>query len=813
MRFTSLEAITGGKLVQVSSDRDVTSLMVDSRKALISEGTVFFAIRGERHDGHKFLNQVYQQGIRQFVVEHQVELNQLQDANILQVGSSIAALQLTVAQHRRQFSIPVIGITGSNGKTIIKEWLSQLLAPDFNVVKNPGSYNSQLGVPLAVWQMQAHHSLGIFEAGISRPGEMTSLQKVIQPTIGLFTNLGPAHNEGFMNLEEKLREKLLLFSSASHIIYCDDQALVAKALKGTYGEKAIGWGRSTTAHYQIAHQLDFGFVVEAKGIKYKIPFSHHDAASIENAGHCIALMLYLGYNDEIIRQRIGQLKTVPMRLELKQGINHCQIVDDTYNNDLSGLQISLDFLTGLQHKKRSLILSDVLQSGLDSEILTSSIDEIVRKAGVQRLIGIGPVLYSCQEKFKSPAVSQFYESTDDFLNRVSWDQFQDEAILVKGARPFLFEKIIKRLVRKIHGTVMEIDLGAMVDNLNFVKSRLNPGVKLMAMVKAFAYGSGSEEVASLLQYHKVDYLGVAYPDEGVELRKNRIQSPIMVMNPSEESFATMQEFELEPEIYNLTMLRSLAAFLDGIHGKVHIKLDTGMHRLGLEEGDIDEVIAILRSHQNIEVATLFSHLAGADNPVHDAFTREQRHRFMAMTQRIMHELGINPARHILNSSGILRFPDMQMDMVRLGIGLYGIDPTEGEGNPLKPVATLKTIISQIKNVKAGESIGYGRTGKASGDMVIATVAIGYADGFSRMFSNGKGVVSIHGKRAPVVGNVCMDMTMVDITQIDAKEGDEVVVFGKELPIQEIALRIHTIPYEILTSTSERVKRVFYAESL
>jgi alanine racemase len=477
------------------------------------------------------------------------------------------------------------------------------------------------------------------------------------------------------------------------------------------------------------------------------------------------------------------------------------------------LQISLDFLGGLQKNRKTLILSDLQQSGLSDEALVKRFAGSLRRAGVSRFIGIGPGLSSQKKILETEVPAEFFPGTQEFLDKMDWNVFQNEGILVKGARTFQFERIVHRLQKKIHGTVMEIDLGALVSNLNFIRSSLMPGVKLMVMVKAFAYGSGSEEVAGLLQYHKVDYLGVAYPDEGVELRKNHIRLPILVMNPSEESFATLLEHDLEPEIYGVPMLRSLVAFLEGRNCRIHLKMETGMHRLGVDEEDLADVVRLLRENPTVEVASVFSHLAAADEPVHDAFTRLQFSRFQAMEQRLASELKINPVRHILNSSGILRFPDLQLDMVRLGIALYGIETARGDANQLKPVATLKTVISQIKKVRAGESIGYGRGGTAHQDITVATLAIGYADGFSRAFSKGSGAIWVHGKLAPVIGNVCMDMTMVDITGIPAREGDEVIVFGKELPIQEVAARINTIPYELLTNTSERVKRVFFAESI
>lgn len=807
--FQDLTGITNGKVIQLALNRNINHLIIDSRKAITTEDALFFAIKGDRHDGHLFITNLYQSGLRQFIVEKEINIEHFPQGNFLKVDSAVDALQKIGSFHRSQFQIPVIGITGSNGKTIIKEWLYQLLSKDKRVVKNPGSYNSQIGAPLSVWQMEAHHQIGIFEAGISQPGEMERLGNVIEPTIGIFTNIGSAHNEGFANQLQKIEEKSKLYINSEVVIVSSGYQAVINVLK----EKKIPvlvWG--SDGNIEVTYS---SYLVSIKwkdrnlNISLRLPFD--DAASRENVMHCIVLLLYFGYDESKLQDRIDQLKSVPMRLQLKQGINNCQLIDDTYNNDLGGLQISLDFLTGQHRKKKTLIVSDILQSGLNEKELVQRINELAIKSGITSFIGVGPVLFKHQHQISIPAT--FFPSTPELLTQMDWDNFQNEVVLVKGARVFQFEKIVKHLQRKIHGTVMEIDLDAMVHNLNYVKSSLTSDTKLMVMVKAFAYGSGSIEVASLLQYHKVDYLGVAYADEGVDLRKNQISVPIMVMNPSEDSFETLLEYDLQPEIFSFKILNSLVDFLQGRSCTIHLKLDTGMHRLGFEEAEIDSAIEILSFNSNLIVASVFSHLAGADDPEHDEFTQEQAIAFLRIAEKIKTELKINPLLHILNSPGILRHKKMQLNMVRLGIGLYGVNPTSLPDANLKPVASLKTIISQIKKVKAGSTIGYGRKGKAKHDTVVATIAIGYADGFSRAFSQGKGMVLINGKKAPVLGNVCMDMTMIDITGIDAKEGDEVIVFGKGLPIQEVANQINTIPYEILTSTSERVKRVFFAESI
>ncbi|MBK5278587.1 MAG: bifunctional UDP-N-acetylmuramoyl-tripeptide:D-alanyl-D-alanine ligase/alanine racemase [Bacteroidia bacterium] len=807
--FQDVRKITHGKLIQLASDRNINYLVLDSRKAIATEDALFFAIKGDRHDGHLFIESLYKSGLRQFIVENDVEVLRFPEGNFLKVGSSIEALQKISSFHRSQFQIPIIGITGSNGKTIIKEWLYQLLSKDYKIVKNPGSYNSQIGVPLSVWQIQSNHELGIFEAGISQPGEMEKLLQIIQPTIGIFTNIGTAHDEGFATQLQKIEEKCNLFINTKVTIVSAKYSEVIKVLR----EKNIPilvWGKGGDIEVNYsAYLVSIKWKERNLDLSFQLPFE--DAASRENAIHCMVLILYLGYDYANLQERINQLKSVPMRLQLKQGINNCQIIDDTYNNDLGGLQISLDFLTGQHRKKKTLVLSDILQSGLSENELVQKINNMIVKSGVTSFVGVGPVLLKNKNLISVPAA--FFGSTQELLTTINWEDYQNGVVLVKGARVFQFEKIVRQLQRKIHETVMEIDLDAMVHNLNYIKSRLKASTKLMVMVKAFAYGSGSNEVASLLQYHKVDFLGVAYADEGVDLRKNQISLPIMVMNPSEDSFEAMIEYDLQPEIYNFKILKELINFLQGRTCKIHLKLDTGMHRLGFEEAELDTVINILKSTPNLIVISIFSHLAGADDPEHNIFTREQATAFLRMAEKIKTELKINPILHLLNSPGILRHKEYQLNMVRLGIGLYGVNPTSLPDPNLMPVANLKTIISQIKKVKAGDTVGYGRKGKATHDIVVATIAIGYADGFSRAFSQGKGIVSINGKKAPVIGNVCMDMTMIDITGIEAKEGDEVIIFGKGLPIQEVAQHINTIPYEILTNTSERVKRVFYAESI
>jgi alanine racemase len=809
--FQQVEGITKGKVLSSFKDKIITELTIDSRKASVSEGSLFFAIRGARNDGHDHIQELYNRGVRQFVVERNITFTHFNDVNVLQVKSSVEALQLIAASHRKQFSIPVIGITGSNGKTIIKEWVYQLLSKDYNCIKNPGSYNSQVGVPLSVWQMQPYHQLGIFEAGISREGEMENLQRIINPTLGIFTNIGSAHDEGFQNEKNKIQEKLTLFKNVEKLIYCVDHVAIHNQIAQT-NIPTLSWGFTGEPSIKIELLHDSVYSLKYKEHQFELTLAFRDSASIENTFHCVALLIHLNFNQQQIQERINFLQAIPMRLELKEGINQCYLIDDTYNNDLGGLQISLDFLTNQKHKKnKRLILSDIQQSGLAEEELVKKIALLVNSNNLQHFIGIGSSLVKYKHFIE--VSGEYFNSTDEFLQNFNIEKLQEEIILIKGARAFQFEKIVAQLQRKVHGTVVEIDLDAMVHNLNYFKSRLAHKTKVMAMVKAFAYGSGSSEVASLLQYHNIDYLGVAYADEGIELRKNNIALPIMVMNPSEESFASIQLYDLEPEIYSFKILDSLLKSLNNKPCKIHIKVDTGMHRLGFEENDADKLIGILLANPQLRVASIFSHLAGADDAIHDDFSKHQAEHFKNFADALSMHLGYKPLYHVLNSSGILRLSQYQFDMVRLGIGLYGVDPTSNGFNELKPVATLKSIISQIKTISPGETIGYGRRGKADKSTTIATIAIGYADGYNRAFSRGVGEVLINGQRAKVIGNVCMDMTMIDITGIDAKEGDEVIIFGKGLPIQEVAAKINTIAYEILTNTSDRVKRVFVAESI
>ncbi len=833
-------------------DCAIEHLLLDSRQVIFPANSLFIALQGRRHDGHDYLEDLYRKGVRNFILSKKTDPAAFPDANILWVENTHEAFHRLARFHRHRFSLPVVGITGSNGKTVVKEWLFQLLHEDYHIVRSPKSYNSQTGVPLSVLQITKQHTLGIFEAGITQPGEMEKLAAILDPGIGIFLNLGEAHNEGFVDLETKLREKLLLFKNSNLIIYCTDNELVDKNMKALPGKRFFTWsatGKAAAVQISASGGGTFNYQFGKQGGAFNLHFS--DAASIENACHCLTLMLHLGYADspagtETIRQRMARLEPVAMRLELKEANNQCLLINDSYNSDLTSLTIALNFLEqqsspaykGLGGGRRTVILSDILQSGQSPRKLYGAVAKLLREKKINRFIGIGSEIEALQKLLDPGVEASFFKDTPDFLEKLSDLTFREETILLKGARRFEFEKIANRLASKVHKTTLEVNLTALLHNLRTYQGFLQPGVKMMVMVKAGAYGSGSIEVAKLLDFQHVDYLGVAYADEGVALRKAGIGLPIVVMNPEEATFEALLRHRLEPEIYSLSLLEKFLRFPDHGRGEIsiHLKLDTGMHRLGFEEADLEEVLKLLSSpnsapsmrqdiphsafripHSAFKVRSIFSHLAASEAVAHDDFTRHQMERFEKMYERLAAGLGYRPLRHILNSGGIVRFPQYQMDMVRLGIGMYGIDSSGLVQQRLQTVNTLKATISQIKKIAAGETVGYGRQGKAEHSISIATISLGYADGLLRGAGNGRYAVLIRGKKAPIVGSVCMDMTMVEVTDIpEAEEGDSVVIFGKatggkDLPVEELANCLGTIPYEIFTTISERVKRVYVQE--
>ncbi|RNL51776.1 bifunctional UDP-N-acetylmuramoyl-tripeptide:D-alanyl-D-alanine ligase/alanine racemase [Pedobacter jejuensis] len=798
----------------VDGQNVIEYLVIDSRSVLVPENSLFFALNSHR-DGHEFIKDAYTKGIRNFIITEKKYAEDHPDCNFLLVKDALKALQSLATYHRNQFDLKVIGITGSNGKTIVKEWLYQLLATDFDIVRSPKSYNSQIGVPLSVWQIDADNSLGIFEAGISAANEMETIATIIQPEIGILTNIGEAHAEGFSSKKEKLIEKLKLFKNTDLFIYSPDYISEIE-LKDLPGNKKFSWSGIQAADLRIIEveniqeHCHIKAIYLDKEIECTLPFV--DKASIEDGIICWATLLALGYTPEEVALRIKKLSHVTMRLELKNGINQCSVIDDSYSADISSLAIALDFLNQQnQHPKKTVILSELFETGKNDADLYAEIAGLLKQKNVNRLIGIGTHISKFASLFKLE--TQFFDDTDAFIEGFVGLSFSHETILVKGARRFEFGRISKLLTQKIHDTVLEIDLNAMVGNLQFYRSKVKPGVKIMAMVKAFSYGSGSFEIANLLQFHKVDYLAVAYADEGIALRKAGITLPIMVMSPEESAFDAIIEHHLEPEIYSIEILNSflnVVSNYDFIY-PIHIKIDSGMHRLGFDGSEIDNLSAILKDNQQVKVQSIFSHLVASSEVEHDGFTKHQIEEFGKISAELIQVLGYKPLLHIANTSGISRWAEGQMDMVRLGIGLYGFDSALINNRGLQTTMVLKTTVTQVKTLKAGETVGYSRRGVMPNGGKIATVKIGYADGYSRAFGNGVGEMLINGHLVPTIGSICMDMTMLDVSGIEVKAGDEAIVFNQEHNIMELAKQINTIPYEILTNISQRVKRVYFYE--
>ncbi|MEO8720097.1 MAG: bifunctional UDP-N-acetylmuramoyl-tripeptide:D-alanyl-D-alanine ligase/alanine racemase [Ginsengibacter sp.] len=803
-------------------------LSLDSRKIIYPESTVFFSIKSKHQNTDLFLETLYKKGVRNFVTDDQnVEDFNFPMANIVLVNDTIAALQELAIFHRNQFSkssLPVIGITGSNGKTIVKEWLNHLLENNFTIVRSPRSFNSQIGVPLSVLNIASKNDLAIFEAGISQKSEMKKLQKIIQPTIGIFTNIGNAHDEGFKNRNEKINEKLILFQNAKQLIYCSDDENLKNKIEIFQQKnkqlKLFSWGSKSNDHLQILQvkkEESFSVVLlkyKKMNLHIRIPFT--DDASIQNALHCMAAIIVLKNFDEAALNRFDNLYPIEMRLELKEGINHCNLINDSYSNDLYSFGIALDFLSQQkQHPRQTVILSDILQSGIEPKKLYAEVASLLRQKNIDRFIGIGNDISSQKREFSSLENVDFYKTTDDFLTNIFLSNFQDETILIKGARQFGFEKISHILEQQIHQTVLSINLNSIVHNLKKYKELLRPTTKIMAMVKAFSYGSGSYEIASVLEFNKVSYLAVAYADEGIELRRTGITLPIMVMNTDKTVFDSLVNNNLEPELFSFSLLNDFTEFLKRSEIEnypVHLEIDTGMHRLGFMEDEISLLCKKIKENHFVKIKSVFSHFAASEEKTEDPFTLFQFNTFVKCCSKIEKTLGYSFDKHIDNTSGISRHANLQMDMVRLGIGLYGIDSNKEMQKELKNVSTLTTTISQIKKIKSGETIGYGRMGKVNKDSVIAVVRIGYADGYSRKLGNGVGKMRVKNILVPVIGNVCMDMTMLDVTGIkNLKEGDEVIVFGESISLQTLAQWAQTIPYEMMTGISQRVKRIYFEE--
>ena len=793
-------------------------LLTDSRSLCFPEQTLFFALRSKRNDGHKFIDELYRRGVRSFVVEQEPADYQTAypDANFLKVPSPLAALQRLAERHRDEFDIPVVGITGSNGKTWVKEWLHQILMPTMKVTRSPKSYNSQIGVPLSVWLLNEQTQVALFEAGISEPGEMLALHDIIQPTIGVLTSLGSAHQENFRNMDEKCMEKLQLFRDTEVIIYPSDDDTVSRCVRRSqYQGERIGWSRYSekAPMYVKTEGRKVSYIYKGVEGSYEIPFI--DEASIENSITCAIVALYLGMSPEDLAERMAKLEPIAMRLEVKDGQRGLTLINDSYNSDVNSLDIALDFMNRRpeqEGKCKTLILSDIYQSGETPSELYREVSDLLRKRGIDRFVGIGPEIMAQAAQF-TVGQKWFFANVDDFLQSSVFRNMHDEIVLLKGARSFGFEHISELLEQKVHETILEVDLNAVVENLNHYRSFMKPETKIVCMIKADAYGAGAVEIAKTLQDHRVDYLAVAVADEGVTLRKAGITQNIIVMNPEMSSFKTLFDYDLEPEVYSFRLMDALiqAARKEGITGwPVHLKLDTGMHRLGFDpRHDIDQLIDRLKHQTAIIPRSVFSHFVGSDSDDFDNFSAHQFELFNEGSKKIQAAFSHKILRHMDNSAGIEHFPERQMDMCRLGIGLYGVDPrTNGI---LSTVSTLKTTILQLRHVPKEETVGYSRKGKLERDSVIAAIPIGYADGLNRKLGNRHCYCLVNGQKAEYVGNICMDVALIDVTDIPCQEGDSVEFFGKNLPVTVLSDVLETIPYEVLTSVSNRVKRVYYQD--
>ncbi len=788
---------------------EITNVSVDSRSLLNDRDTLFFALKGKNHNGHDYIGELIDKGVKYFVVsDHKDWRSQYKEGCFFKVKDTLHALQSSAAFHRLQFNFPVIGVTGSKGKTVVKEWLNFLMSEEYRIIKSPKSYNSQTGVPLSVFSIEEKHNLGIFEAGISTQNEMKKLAEIIKPTMGVLTAITDEHQEGFDSIDQKIQEKIKLFENA-FVVFCENDTRITKHL---FDKELFTWSfsDSTATVFAKIQGKNLHLIYNGREIEVKVPFD--DSMSINNIVICICVLLYLKYPDEIIQQRIMKLYPIEMRLQVKKGVNRCVIIDDAYNADYQSIIIALDFLE--KHKTnhaKTIVLSDVFRSDYKETEVYEQIRVLLERHKLTKIIAIGENIGKYLSGLKNML---FFKNTDTFLQKMSIDDFIDETILVKGARSFRFDKIVSLLEEKTHETVLEVDLTAIRHNLNFYRSMLKPETKIMVMVKAFGYGNGSVEIAKLLAHENVNYLGVAFADEGIALRKSGIKIPVIVMNPETSAFEAMIAYDLEPEIYSV---RELNIFLKVAREKncynypVHIKLDTGMHRHGFLVEDLKELVEILKHTNVIEVKSIFSHLSSSDLAEHREFTLNQIENFKENVCLLTNELAINPIKHILNTSGIFNFSQYQFDMVRLGIGLYGIGNGTEEIKCLKNVSTLKTRVMQVKEIAEGESVGYGRRFRTERKTKIATVPIGYADGIHRSWGNENGYVIINKQKAMIIGSICMDMLMVDVTDLYCEEGDEVIVFGEQLPVVEIAEKLNTIPYEILTSISQRVKRIFYEE--
>lgn len=810
----------------LDEDAIVSQLLTDSRSLTSPGETIFFALRTDAGDGHNYIPDLFDKGVRNFVVASDYfPLPECSGANYLAVESPLEALQTLATFHRRRFrELPVIGITGSRGKTTVKEWLYQLLKDDYRIVRSPRSYNSQIGVPLSLWEIDNNTDLAIIEAGISTTGEMDNLQVMIRPTIGIITNLGSEHNDGFASMEQKAQEKAKILYNCESVVYCADDPLVTHTIaplveSGVATE--MSWSRNhceaplqveSTDRDEKSITVHYSYDGEASDVT--IPFTAD--RDLDNAIICLAVLLQLGLNRDVIAERMAALTPVGTRLNVIEGVNNCTVIVDSYTSDYYSLTPALNFMTRRAgNRPCTVILSDLATESYSGDELYIRVSELLKTKRVNRLMGIGKEMCRYRHYFDDLPQARFYNDTQEFMGDFAKGDFDDETILIKGDPRFGFSQIIDLLEAKQHMTVMEVDLNALAHNFKFFKSLIKPSTKTIGMVKASGYGAGSYEIAKTLQDCGCDYLAVAVHDEGVDLRKASITMPIIVLNPNGVNYKAMFQYRLEPELYSIEMARDLIK-----EGKrygvkafpVHIKIDSGMHRLGFTLEQLPELIELLKSQDTITPASVFTHLSVADEPDQDAYTQAQFDYYDKCAELLQQSFEHYIMRHVLNTSGIVRFPERQYDMVRIGIGLYGIRTLfDGSENALKPVSALRSIIISIKDWPAGTTIGYGRRGVLERDSRIATVTIGYADGFDRHFGNGAVKMWVNGKLCPTVGTVCMDAVMIDVTDVPCKVGDTVEIFGEHVPVEQLSEARGTIPYEILTSVSPRVKRVYYRE--
>jgi alanine racemase len=820
MRYSldHIASVAGG-IIAGKRGIEIGNIIIDSRSFFNTRETLFIALEGPNHDGHRFIEGLYKRGVRGFMVSKDYLIpDDIKDAGFVFVEDTLRSFQKIAAFHRDSFTGKVIGITGSNGKTIVKEWLGQVLGNYATVSRSPKSFNSQVGVPLSVLMMDADQEYHILEAGISRPEEMRFLEEIIKPDIGILTNIGDAHQENFKSLTDKVNEKLLLFKDSKAIVFNGDDELVRNSISSSFhgsGKEFLTWSFSREADLRITdyHVTGAATILKAdyrgKQLEVAVPFT--DQASIQNIMHIWLTCCYLDIPEDIIMNSLGDLESVAMRLEQKEGIGGCALINDYYNADLHSLSIAIDLLINqLPQKKKSIIISELLQTGLGTEELIDQLNALIHDKDLYRIIGIGELFTGYREKFEFKL--QSFADTDSFLDKFDFSSFRDEAILLKGARKYKFERISRRLEKRVHNTYVEVSMGNLLHNLDYFRSRVSRGTRIMAMVKAASYGSGTHEIGKFLAHHRIDYLGVAFADEGVLLRESGIDVPVMVMNPGLNSFDILIENRLEPEIFSI---QTLNGFLQAARGAgvrnypVHIKIDTGMHRLGFQPDEINELLSTINSQSTIKIESVFSHLSSADDPASDNFTIRQADIFSKVCNEIKSSVNYDFLRHLVNTSGIIRFPEYHFEMVRLGIGLYGID-TSWQAD-LKPVVSLKSVITQVHSLSKNEPVGYGNSGKMSADGRIAVIPAGYADGIDTRLGNGKGRFIVNGSTVPTVGRICMDMCMLDISTVEAAVGDEVIIIGKGAELHDMASELNTIPYEILTRIPQRVKRIFLFE--